>query len=203
MPIAAILLAAGAAERFGGQSKLLADLGGVPLIVHAARAIVGSNSSGFLAVTGRDGAAVAAALQGSGLQIIPNPNWAEGLGGSVAAGVRALQVDACGVLIVPGDMPFLTPGYLNALIDRFTQSPEPRPILFPQLPDGTQGNPVLWPRRFFAELAELSGAKGGKALLNQHAQVAQAFPVTDARLFVDIDTPDDLVRAAALLPASA
>jgi molybdenum cofactor cytidylyltransferase len=132
------------------------------------------------------------------LQFIHNAAWVDGLGGSVAVGVGALPDDADGALIVPGDMPFLTPEFLNAMIERFASAPAPRPILFPQLPDGTQGNPVLWPKRFFPELAKLTGAVGAKPLIKRYAAEAQAYAVPDARLLIDVDTPDDLERARRL-----
>ena len=203
MRIAAVLLAAGAAERFGGPSKLLAPLGGVPLVNHAARALAGSAVSNIIVVTGRDEQSVKSALAEFNTHFIHNPAWSDGLGGSVAAGVRALVDEIDGALIVPGDMPFLTAEFLNALIGLFERLPEPRPIIFPQLPDGTQGNPVLWPKRCFSELAGLSGAAGAKALIKKHAADAMAFPVADAHLLLDIDTQDDLARAAAFLVARA
>ena len=218
MRIAAFLLAAGAAERFGGSSKLLAGLGDVPLIAHAARAIAGSAVSHIFVVTGRDAQSVAAAIMAGSdpeharrFQFIHNPAWADGMGGSIAAGVRALPAgvpgdvpgDVDAMLIIPGDMPFLTPAILSAMIERFESAPEPRPIVFAQSPDGTQTNPVLWPKRFFAKFAGLSGAAGGKSLLQSHAGETMPLPVADGELLADIDTPDDLVRAAALLAARA
>lgn len=212
MRIAAVLLAAGAAERFGGPSKLLADLGGVPLIVHAARAIAGSCVSSIIVVTGRDAEDIKTVVR-AGTPFYPlfihNTAWAEGMGGSIAAGVRALPGEVPGdvlggvdgVLIVPGDMPFLTPELLSSMIERFESALEPRPIVFAQAPDGTQRNPVLWPNRFCAQLASLSGAAGGKSLLQNNAGETMPFPVADGELLADIDTPDDLVQAAALFAA--
>jgi molybdenum cofactor cytidylyltransferase len=198
--IAAVLLAAGTAQRFGGPSKLLATLGGVPLIQYPARAIAASHVAYTLAVTGREAAAIERALSGFSCQFIHNPSWSEGLGGSVAVGVRALPDDVDGVLIVPGDMPFLTAAFLNALIEQCEHAPAPRPIIFPQLPDGNQSNPVLWPSRFFTELSHLTGVVGAKALLKVHAAHARAYPVSDAVLLTDIDTLSDLELAQRLVP---
>ncbi len=123
------------------------------------------------------------------------------MGGSIATGVRALTEDVDGVLIIPGDMPLLTPEFLTAMIEHFERVPEPRSIIYPQSPACVQGNPVLWPQRFFAELAGLTGAAGGKSLLQRYADDSMPFPIADGPLLLDIDTPDDLVRAAAFLAA--
>lgn len=196
MRIAAILLAAGAAERFGGPSKLLADLDGAPVVVHAARALSASAACRVIAVTGRDASAMEAALASLPIEFIHNPAWADGMGGSIAAGVRALPPGIDAALIVPGDMPFMTPAFFNKLIDTFETSSEPRPIVFPQRPDGTQANPVLWPKRYFSKLALLSGPAGGKSLLHSLGDQSVGITITDARLLTDIDTQADLEAAS-------
>lgn len=196
MRIVAVLLAAGAAERFGGPAKLLADLGGKPLIVHAARALADSAIASLIAVTGRDAHEIETVLKAhpqSNLQVVHNADWRQGMGGSIAAGIRALAPDIDGALIVPGDMPFLTASFLNELLCRFEKAGQP--ILYPQTADGMQVSPVLWPRRFFTELAQLSGPSGGKRLLQRYACEAVAVPVRDAGLLADIDTPDALDAA--------
>lgn len=203
MRVAAVLLAAGAAHRFGGPSKLLVEFDGAPLIHRAARAVEGCGAAVTIAVTGRDAEAVTAALSGFTLDCVYNPAWADGLGGSVATGVRALGTGIDAALIVPGDMSLLTPEFLQEMIRFAARMPEPRPICFAQLPDGTQSNPVLWPKRYFPELMALLGTAGGKVLLTRYAPQTMAFPVTDVRLLMDIDTPDDLVRASALIAARA
>ena len=195
MRVAAILLAAGGAERFGGPSKLLAELGGFPLIVHAARAIAGSATCHVAVVTGRDAGAIETALSPFAFQFVHNTAWADGMGGSIAAGVLSLPAGVDAALIVPGDMPFLTPALLNSLAETFDAATEPRPIVFPQLPDGTQLNPVLWPKRYFSELSLLSGPSGGKQLLRSLAEQSAGIIVNDARLVADIDTKADLEAA--------
>lgn len=197
MRIAAVLLAAGAAERFGGPSKLLADLGGEPLITYAARAIADSAVASIIAVTGRDAREIGFALGrqvGSKVQIVHNAEWEKGMGGSVAAGVRALGKGVDAVFIVPGDMPFLTAQLFNAMIDTYAAASAPQPILYPRSSDGVQGNPVLWPKRFLDDLALLSGPSGAKSLLLKYQPQALAFAVADAAL-TDVDTAQDLAKA--------
>lgn len=216
MAIAAILLAAGSSRRFGEADKLLAELAGEPLVVRTARTLLASRVADVVAVTrtaARDGGAaapgsVASALApmlaapaggdasgGGRLRVVLNAEPERGIGSSVATGIRALDAHVSGAMIVPGDMPGLEPAALDRLISAFDQT-GCAAIVHASTPDGKQRNPVIWPRRLFAALAALDGDTGGKPLIAAERAadparvVAVAFP--DARLFHDVDRPEDL-----------
>jgi CTP:molybdopterin cytidylyltransferase MocA len=97
-------------------------------------------------------------------------------------------------------MPLLTVGLVRSLLAAFERHSR-APIVHPATPDGAQRNPVLWPSRLFPELRALSGPEGAKALLRP--LLAESVAVAcDPAVFVDIDTPADLLRAAVLPPAA-
>ena len=151
-------------------------------------------------VTGADAALIERALEGLPVRFVHNAHWQDGMGSSIAAGVSALRDTADAAFIVPGDMPLLTAGLLRSLIAAFERH-SGAPIVYPATPDGAQRNPVLWPSRLFPELRALSGPEGAKALLRP--LLAESVAVAgDPAVFVDIDTPADLLRAA-VLPAAA
>jgi molybdenum cofactor cytidylyltransferase len=66
-----------------------------------------------------------------------------------------------------------------------------RPIVAPFF-QGKRGNPVLWPRRFFNEMQQISGDQGAKELLDKYPYIVHEMEVDDSGILVDIDTPDDL-----------
>ena len=191
--VAALLLAAGSSRRFGEGNKLLADLAGRPLIHWTAAAFVESRASELLVVTGPDPEGVEMALAGLPVRFVHNPDHLAGMGGSVAAGVRALGADCTGVLICPADMPGITMTLVNALIAAF-EADGSRRIIRPVLPDGHPGHPVLWPRRHFQKLIELRGPVGGRALLSDLANEVDEISWQDSAVALDIDTPADLER---------
>ena len=192
--VGAILLAAGASRRFGAGSKLVADFHGEPLMRRAARTLGESRLAEIVVVTGHEAQLCRDALQG--LQVIwaHNDGWERGMGSSIATGVAALDPGLDGTFIVPGDMPFLGAKLLQKLTDAFSASGA-RPIVFPATQQGEQRNPVLWPRRFFAELATLTGHEGAKAILQQHASEAVSVRIDDEQEFLDVDTASDLDAA--------
>jgi hypothetical protein len=119
---------------------------------------------------------------------------ADGMGGSIAFGVSKLAANLDGAIIVPGDMPFLTPGVIESLGARFRER-DGKSVVFPATPAGEQRNPVIWPRRFFGLLEGLTGPQGGKRLLIELAGSCSAVLMTDETVLLDIDAADDLPAA--------
>jgi len=87
-------------------------------------------------------------------------------------------------------MPMVGGGVLDRLIAAFDPL-EGRAICVPVW-NGKRGNPVLWARRFFAEMAELAGDVGAKHLIGEHADLVAEIPMADDAVLTDIDTPEAL-----------
>lgn len=191
--IAAVLLAAGASRRFGEGNKLLADVGGVPLVRRVAQALAQSMVAEIIVVTGPDADRVRAALSDLRVSFVHNLGHASGMGGSVATGIRAVATDMVGAFVCPGDMPSLDAGLIDRLIREFVVA-DGDGIIVPVLADGSQRNPVLWPRRHFARLTSLTGEGGAKPVLAEHAQECRFVETGNDDAFDDIDTAEDLAR---------
>ena len=199
--IAAVLLAAGASRRFGEANKLLADIGGEPLVRRVARVLVASGLAEIIAVTGGEPKSCTAALDGLPVRCVHNESWAAGMGGSIAAGIRALALKIDGAFIVPGDMPFLDAALFRQLVAEFDGSGGGK-IVFAATPEGEQRNPVLWPRRYFPQLAALRGPEGAKRLLQRAGAETIRVIVEDPIEFSDVDTPADLQAARVRLKST-
>ncbi|RJF75372.1 NTP transferase domain-containing protein [Rhodopseudomonas palustris] len=195
--VAAVILAAGRSTRMGGPNKLLAELNGKPLVRIVAEQVLackaGSGPARPIVVTGHQADQVEAALAGLDVSFVPNPDYAEGLASSVKAGIAAVGDDADGAIVCLGDMPLVGTELLDRLIDAF--DPDRGALIVVPVADGRRGNPVLWSRRFFAELMTLGGDVGARHLIAKHAEAVTELPVEGAGAFLDIDTPDALARA--------
>jgi molybdenum cofactor cytidylyltransferase len=189
----AVLLAAGSSQRFGAGNKLLVDVNGRPLIFWAAARLMRSRAREVVVVTGPDRSAIEQALHDFEVRFVHNPDHQAGMGRSIAVGVGSLDLETQGALICPGDMPEVSTELVDKLITAFEQNGA-EGIIYPVLPDGSQRNPVLWPRRFFTRLAALDGPAGGKPLLAELASETVAVPVPEGADFIDIDTAEDLSR---------
>ena len=118
--VVAIFLAAGRSTRFGADDKLLAPLGGVPLLLHAAQAIVDLAPARRIAVCPDRNGPVAALLADRGFDIVANPCPERGLSQSLRLGIGAVSpgVERAALLCL-ADMPFVRAGHLAALLARF------------------------------------------------------------------------------------
>lgn len=198
--IAAVVLAAGRASRMG-SNKLIAELDGEPIVRRTVRAVLGSRARPVVVVTGHEADAVRAALAGLDVRFVHNPDFADGMSTSLRVGVAAAgPVDA--VVICLGDMPRLEARHLDAVVDAY-RAGDPDEIIVPTC-DRKRGNPVLWPHCYFAEIAELSGDVGARALIDRHADQVRLLAIDDPAILVDVDTPAalaELRRGGAADPA--
>jgi molybdenum cofactor cytidylyltransferase len=189
MRVGAVVLAAGCSTRFGPENKLLADVGGsamIKVVVETMAQAVGI--ANLLAVTGFDRAAVEQMLAPTAVRTVFNEKWSEGMGSSIAFGIGKVDPDLDGVFIVPGDMPLITQDLLQCLIAQFTAA-SGATIVFPTTVAGEQRTPVLWPRKYFPDLAALQGPEGGKRLLGGLAAHWSPVRATDDNQLLDIDEP--------------
>ncbi len=188
--IGALLLAAGQSRRMGGPNKLLAELDGAPMVAHVARRLLASRARPIIAVLGNQAAAVDAALGKLPVERVHNPEFAAGLSTSLKRGIAALPPDLDGVIVCLGDMPLISGRHLDRLIAAFNPL-EGRAIIVPTR-RGKRGNPVLWSKRFFPEMAEIAGDVGAKHLIGEHAELVAEAEMDDDAVLVDIDTPEAL-----------
>lgn len=187
--IAAILLAAGRATRFGSQ-KLLAPLDGEPLVRSVARRLLDAPLDEVLVVVGSEGAEVRAALEGLPLRIVENPAFADGMSSSLHAGVRALAPGTDAALVVLGDQPGVTPSLVGALVTEWRRSG--LPIVAP-LYVRERGTPVLFAAAIFPELLGVEGDDGTRSVVERDAgRVALVRFGRDTP--ADVDTAEDLAR---------
>jgi len=199
MKFEVVVLAAGQSRRFGAANKLLAQVGSEPLVVGLVRRLTqvrdGERPCTVTVVTQTSNDELTQALQEAGLtdgiQIVPNARSLDGMGTSVAAGVANVPDDVDAVVVVPGDMPFVGAPLIEQLIAAFVADGGHRPV-HPVLPDGTQTNPVVWPRAYFQRLTALDGDRGAKSLLVDANALTIQLAEPDAA--TDIDTPHDLAR---------
>lgn len=193
--IAAIVLAAGQGTRMGGGGgKLLLDIARRPLLAGPVDAALSSQARPVVVVTGHRGDEVRAALAGRGLQFADNPRYADGLAGSLAAGIRALPPGLDGAVVLLGDMPKVQARHIEALIAAFAAAP-PGSICVP-MHAGRRGNPVLWPAALFGELVVIDGDTGGRALLSRYPERIRPVAMADDAVLIDIDEPADLAALA-------
>jgi molybdenum cofactor cytidylyltransferase len=202
--VAVVLLAAGRSTRMGGPNKMLAEANGQPLVVHAVKAALASQAVEIVVVVGHMADQVRPAIEkvvpaNARLRFVTNPDFAEGLSTSVRTGIAALGAGIDAAIVQLGDMPGVTSGLLDRLMAAFSPV-EGRAICVPTV-GGKRGNPVLWARRFFAEIAKIAGDTGARHLIGEHADLVCEVEMAGEAAITDIDTPEALAAWRAKAPA--
>lgn len=188
--IAAVVLAAGESRRMGDANKLTMPVDGTPMVARVVNAVQQSGVQHVIVVTGHEPERIEEALRGRNVELVHNPDYAEGIGASVRTGIATLGDDVDGALVVLGDMPWVSAGVIDRLVDAFTLDGE-LSIWIPMF-GRKRGNPVLWGAQHFPELLALTGDIGGKALFHRHAAAICYVDVESPGVNLDADTPEAL-----------
>lgn len=189
--IAAIVLAAGSARRFGG-GKLLASFEGRPLLHHALSAARAAPVASITVVTGADAAAIAACAHAfdPAIRIVHAADHAEGMAASLRAGVAAVP-DASAAFVFLGDMPRVPHGVLVPL----AQAVRDGAAAAAPVSGGRRGNPVVISRALFPEVAALTGDTGARPILERLGARLALVDAPDDGVLFDVDEPGDLSRS--------
>jgi molybdenum cofactor cytidylyltransferase len=186
-----------------GSPKQLLLLDGVSLVRRAADAVLGAGCEALWVVVGSHGAEVREALRGLEVQVVENPAWQDGLGGSIRVGVEAACRDGepDGLLVTLADQPRVDSAVLARLMEAFDGAPES--IVASAYPGaasedrgpGVVGVPALFGRAHFDALRRLEGDRGARGLLERSRDRLTTVPCDEAA--IDVDTPGDYAKLQA------
>ena len=192
--IVGVLLAAGQGRRFGSDKRLQPLADGTPLVLAAARRLR-AGCDEVLAVLRPGDAALAALLTAADCRVIYCAEAEQGMGHSLAAGVRASPA-AAGWLIALADMPAIAPASHGAVAAALCRGAS---IAVPTFA-GRRGHPVGFAARWRAELETLQGDQGARRLLQGAPSEIALVALDDPGILADIDTPADLAGLPAVDP---
>jgi molybdenum cofactor cytidylyltransferase len=195
--IAAVLLAAGTAQRFGGSQKLLVPLPNdaepMPLVRLSAIGVLEAGVERVVVVVGREARAVRDCLHGLALEFVTNADYASGMSSSLRTGVgeaMRLWPEARGLLIALGDQPLGGTGIIEAVVRRGAEGDMDGRITAPRF-RGELGNPVLFGRELVPELLEVTGDRGARGVIERERGRVDCVDF-DRAAPLDVDRAEDL-----------
>jgi nicotine blue oxidoreductase len=210
--VAGLLLAAGSGSRLG-RPKALVEVAGQTLAERGVALLTAGGAAPVVVVTG------AAPVEPPGALVVHNPDWATGMGSSLAIGLTALSRPAAGLAEPPGlatsvssavpaapdepstaidaavialaDQPLVGPAAVARLIAAYRDGAAVAVATY----QGRPRNPVLIARPHWAEVIQLSvGDVGARPFLRAHPELVTLVECGDTGRPDDVDTPDDLAR---------
>ena len=184
--IGGLILAAGAATRFGAP-KQLAELDGMPLLEHSIRTMTAAPVGRLIVVLGSSADEIGARVDFHGADAIVCSRWAEGQSASLACGLAEFAeiADCEAVVVTLGDQPRMSPDAIGRVIAARNGAAAVRATY-----GGNPGHPVLLERELFEPLRNVCGDKGARNLLLS-VQVLD-IPCDDLGGGEDVDTPAEL-----------
>ena len=183
---ALIMLAAGNSHRFG-SNKLLYEIDGMPMYLRTLRqlqkAVSELGNCEIIVVTQYE--EIADKAQASGARVLINPHPERGISSSMQIGLAtAKESTAC--LFTVSDQPWLTAETIVNLVHKFQSEQKGMACT---IRDGKTGNPCIFSRKYYQELMEITGDKGGKQIINRHPEDVTYLEIEDAKELVDVDMP--------------
>ncbi|MET1057572.1 MAG: nucleotidyltransferase family protein [Pedobacter sp.] len=182
-----VILAAGSSSRLG-QPKQLLSYQHKSLLARTIEAAKSTRDGIVVVILGEKHAAIAKDVEPSGVRVVYNEGWEEGMSSSIRAGLSALtaHTELDGVILTVCDQPFLTASVLNALLDAAESSG--KSIVASAYGD-TLGTPVFFSKQHFEDLLALKGAEGARMLIKKYETQVASLPFEKGE--VDIDTLED------------
>jgi molybdenum cofactor cytidylyltransferase len=183
---AGIILAAGSSSRLGTPKQLLLWQG-QPLVKIVSQKLLATGIQPIIVVVGAESNAVKKALEDLDITTVENLYWKEGISTSIRAGIAALPDNIQAAIFATSDQPFVPESLIRKLIDEYRQTGAE--IICPEC-KGELRNPVLFDKSLFAELTQLEGDTGGKALFDHHRITRVEWQNEED--FRDIDTQEEM-----------
>ncbi len=188
MRVVGLVLAAGEGRRMGAPKALVRDADDTPWVVRVVHTLADAGITDVVVVVGAAADEVREVLADEDALVVPAPNWAEGMGASLTAGLRHVAgrtgADAALVCLVD------TPGLDARVVRRMSALAAPEALARATY-DGAPGHPVLIGREHFADVLDsVAGDVGARAYLATHA--ATEVECGDLAGGADVDTAADL-----------
>ncbi|MBD1892770.1 nucleotidyltransferase family protein [Coleofasciculus sp. FACHB-SPT9] len=190
-----IILAAGASTRMGTPKQLLMYQGR-SFLRHTAEVAIASLCQPIVVVLGADAERMKPEVNLLPVQIVENPQWAEGMSSSIRVGIEALSnlnqnIEAVAIALC--DQPFISSQLLNQIVEAYQVTR--RPIIASEYA-GSLGVPALFSRALFPELTSLKTTEGAKKIIKKYSPEVFRIPFPEGA--IDIDTPKDYQKFQAI-----
>lgn len=184
VPVSAILLAAGEARRMGILKQLM-PLGDKTMLEQTLDNLLGSKVSEVIVVLGYRAEEIRKRVASRPIKAVINPHYRQGMGTSIAAGLKFIDSQAAAVMLVLADQPFVDSQTINRLIAEFNR--HHKGIAIPTY-EGKRGHPLIFSLKYKAPLSRLEGDIGGREIVKEHAEDVLEVPVDCEGVVIDIDT---------------
>ena len=197
VPVNAVILAAGRATRMG-ETKQLLPIGGRTLLQHVIEAVAAAACiDETVVVLGAEADTIRTQLgEHQGVRYVVNPDYSQGLSSSLRYGLAALPSGTAAAAVVLGDQPGVNSETIDRVVSAYRNSDKQAAHPVYRCSDATivPGHPVVIGQALWADVEQLRGDTGARALLAARPEAVLQIPCQGPPP-ADIDTPHDYRQA--------
>jgi molybdenum cofactor cytidylyltransferase len=188
-PYTAILLAAGAGNRFGGL-KQLEEVNGRPLLGRSMERVGEINwKHDPVIVLGYRAETIEEEFNIDRFNVVRNGHWREGMSTSVKKGVSEAESESQGYFLFLGDMPAVPVSAIKNVLDSAKHGAS---IAAPEY-RGQRGFPVYLDKKWKGDLLEeISGDRGARRIIEGNRNELELVEVNKKGVLMDVDDRSDL-----------
>ena len=187
MTVGVLLLAAGRSRRYGSDKRLAIMEDGRRLLDVSVSRVVSSGLP-LLVCVGKGDTELLADLTSRHIPCFASPNFASGMGSTLADGMASVPTSWTAVIIALADMPMIESATYRLVANALGQGRIVTPVYL-----GQRGHPVGFDQCYFHRLKSLRGDLGARKLIDANRASVVALKVNDSGVLLDVDTPDQLV----------
>ncbi|KPV47542.1 hypothetical protein SE19_00590 [Acidiplasma aeolicum] len=185
--VSGIILASGESRRFG-ENKLFYKINGKMLIEYTIENA--RNSLLYEKIIVFNPAVNYSVLNLNGFKIAINYDYKNGMSTSIVAGLRKVENNIDGVMILLGDSPLIDQNIINRMINIYSQNDAG---IVSAYNSGIPVNPAIFSSKYFNDLLNLKGDVGGRFILRNHPEDIIRVEI-DNNALLDVDTKEDLKK---------
>ncbi|WP_287950696.1 nucleotidyltransferase family protein [Acidiplasma sp.] len=185
--VSGIILASGESRRFG-ENKLFYKINGKMLIEYTIENA--RNSLLYEKIIVFNPAVNYSVLNLNGFKIAINYDYKNGMSTSIGAGLRKVENNIDGVMILLGDSPLIDQNIINRMINIYSQNDAG---IVSAYNSGIPVNPAIFSSKYFNDLLNLKGDVGGRFILRNHPEDIIRVEI-DNNALLDVDTKEDLKK---------
>ncbi len=187
--IAVVILAAGLGSR-AGRNKLMLEVDEKPMFLKAVEAAVKSKASPVFVITGYNASEVEEFLEDIDVNVIYNPSFRAGVKTSITLGLKSVPGFCDGALLLPADMPNITPEFINKMIKSFKKKEEKQVCLATW--KGSKSNPVIWSKSLFGVADMVPENAHLRPVFMEHSDYTNLVEAPNDKLLLDVNFPNDI-----------
>ncbi len=188
--VGVVVLAAGQGKRSGTNKLLVENKKGEPLFMSAVKAAISSQARPVFVITGYRHEEMEEYLSKYDINILYNPSYATGIGTSINLGLKSMPSTCDGAVLLPADMPNITAGDINKLINKFDKGSGKEVCLFSY--KGVKGNPVLWSKSLYGQAEIVPENADVRVVFAEHSDYMKLVEVKDKKKLTDINFPGEI-----------